>query len=224
VGKSAFVSHWMRQLDPRLYLPLALTQASLSGSGLLACLVQRLGKTHSFRREGNLHRIESALAELERRTPIIILDEAQNYSSTALEEIRLLLGLHLPERPLFSLLLIGDDYLSSSLQLNHQRALYSRLGAQHRLDPWTPAQRREYLETALRAASLSPTLLPNPTAEILSAASAGLPRSLQLLARAAWLHAAMASRQQILPEDAQAALTQVPFVPGLQTPHENPPT
>ena len=224
VGKSAVVGHWMRALDARLHLPLALTHATLSGSGLLAWLVQRLGKTHSFRREGNLHRLELALQELERRSLVLILDEAQNYSPAALEEIRLLLGLNLPERPLFSLMLIGDDYLLGTLRLRHQRALYTRLGAHHRVEPWPPARRLEYLESALRSVGLSATVLPAAAAERLAAASGGLPRSLQLLARAAWLNAATRSRQEILIKDVQRAIDQVPCVPGLQapeTPHES---
>ena len=218
VGKSAVVGQWMRGLDPRLYLPLALTHASLSGSSLLAWLVQRLGKAPSFRREGNLQRLETTLRELERRSLVLILDDAQNYSPSALEEIRLLLGLNLPEQPLFSLLLIGDDYLLGTLRLRHQRALYSRLGGHHRVQPWPQSRCLEYLEGALRAVGLSAAVLPANAGEMLAAASGGLPRSLQLLARAAWLAAATSERQQILTEDVQSALDQVPFVPGLHTP------
>ena len=61
-------------------------------------------------------------------------------------------------------------------------------------------------------------MLPPAAGEKLAAASGGLPRSLQLLARAAWLAAATSGRQQILPEDVQCALDQVPCVPGLHTP------
>lgn len=218
VGKSAVIGHWMRALDTRVHLPLALTHATLSGCGLLAWLVQRLGKASSFRREGNLQRLETALRELERRSLVLILDDTQNYSPSALEEIRLLLGLNLPEQPLFTLMLIGDDYLLSMLRLRHQRSLYSRLGAHHRVEPWSQSRCVEYLEGAFRAVGLSPTVLPSAAGEMLAAASAGLPRSLQLLARAAWLAAATSGRQQILTEDVQRALEQVPCVPGLNTP------
>lgn len=218
VGKSALVGHWMRALDTRVHLPLALTHASLSGSSLLAWLVQRLGKASSFRREGNLQRLETALRELERRSLVLILDDAQNYAPSALEEIRLLLGLNLPEQPLFTLLLLGDDYLLGTLRLRHQRALYSRLGAHHRVEPWAQSRCLEYMESALRAVGLSATVLAPAAGERLAAASGGLPRSLQLLARAAWLAAATSERQQILTEDVQRALDQVPCVPGLNTP------
>lgn len=218
VGKSALVGRWMRALDTRIHLPLALTHATLSGSSILSCLVQRLGKAPGFRREANLARIDEALGELEHRSMVLILDEAQNYPAPTLEEIRLLLGLNLPERPLFALILIGDDYLLSSLRLRHQRALYSRLGGHFRLTPWPALRLAEYLTNALRAVGLSPTVLPAPAAELLAAASGGFPRSLQLLARAAWLSAAVAGRNQIGVEDIRHAIDQVPCSPGLQTP------
>jgi len=218
VGKSALVGRWMRGLDNRIHLPLALTHATLSGSSVLSCLVQRLGKASGFRRETNLARIEQALGELERRSLVLVLDEAQNYSAAALEEIRLLLGLNLPERPLFSLVLIGDEYLLSALRLRHQRAMYSRLGGHFRLLPWPSARLTEYLHTALRKVGLSPTVLPPPGGEMLASASGGFPRSLQLLARAAWLAAAVAERNQIGVEHVRHAIDQMPCVPGLQSP------
>ena len=218
VGKSALVGRWMRGLETRIHLSLALTHATLSGSSVLSCLVQRLGKAPGFRRETNLARIEQALGELEHRSLVLILDEAQNYSAASLEEVRLLLGLNLPERPLFALILIGDDYLLSSLRLRHQRALYSRLGGHFRLTPWPALRLAQYLTGALRAVGLSPTVLPEPAAELLAATSGGFPRSLQLLARAAWLSAAVAGRNQISVEDVRQAIDQVPCSPGLQSP------
>src|ERR1035438_9641704 len=145
VGKSALAARWMRSLDPRIFHPLCLTQATLSGSGILGSVATKLGKPASFRRERNLQLIEAALAELERRILVIILDEAQNYAHSTLEEVRLLLGLNLPEAPAFALVLLGDDYLLSSLKLRSQRALFSRLACQCTLAPWNGAQCAQYL-------------------------------------------------------------------------------
>ena len=129
--------------------------------------------------------------------------------------MRLLLGLNLPEQPAFALVLIGDEYLLASLKLRNQRALYSRLAWQVSLDPWTPAQCAQYLSTGLGAVGLSAAALEPAAAELLASASAGLPRSLCLLARAAWIAAATAQAQKITPAHVQVALEQVPCVPGL---------
>lgn len=215
VGKSAVAGRWMRSLDERLFHPLCLTQATLSGSGILGSLAVKLGKPCSFRRERNLQLIEQALGELERRILVLVLDEAQNYAHSSLEEVRLLLGLNLPEQPAFALILIGDEYLLSSLKLRHHRALYSRLACQVSLPAWDGAQCTQYLASALVAAGLSPQILEPPAGELLSSASGGLPRSLSLLARAAWISAATQGAQKITAAHVQSALETVPCVPAL---------
>lgn len=215
VGKSALVGRWMRSLETRLFCPVCLTQATLSGTGILAALASKLGKPASFQRRCNLQLLEEALGELEPRIMVVILDEAQNYSQPALEEVRLLLGLNLPQQPAFALVLIGDEYLLASLKLRNQRALYSRLACHVSLGPWTPAQCAQYLNAGLSAVGLSGAVLEAAAAELLTSASAGLPRSLCLLARAAWIAAATANVQKIAAAHVQMAIEQVPCVPGL---------
>jgi general secretion pathway protein A len=218
VGKSALVGRWMRSLDQRLFCPVCLTQATLSGTAILASLATKLGKPVSFYRQRNLQLLEEALQELDRRILVVILDEAQNYSQPSLEEVRLLLGLNLPEQPAFALVLIGDEYLLASLKLRNQRALYSRLACHVNLSPWTPSQCAQYLGAGLSAVGLSASALEPAAAELLSSASAGLPRGLCLLARAAWIAAATQKAQKITPAHVQAACQQVPCVPGLLAP------
>ena len=215
VGKSALVGRWMRSLEQRLFLPVCLTQATLSGTAILAAVAAKLGKAATGWRQRNLQLIEQALEELQRRILVLILDEAQNYSQPSLEEVRLLLGLNLAEQPAFALVLIGDDYLLASLKLRNQRALYSRLACHVSLGPWTPAQCAQYLNAGLSAVGLSGAVLEAAAVELLASASAGLPRSLCLLARAAWIAAATANVQKIAAAHVQTALEQVPCVPGL---------
>lgn len=216
VGKSALVARWLKALDRRLFVPLVFTQATLSASSLLGALCLKLGKALVYRRERQLQSIEEALDEMEGRVPVIVLDEAQNYNQPTLEEIRLLLGLNLPAQPAFALTLIGDQYLLSSLKLRHHRALYSRLAAQVVLEPWSGEESLQALETALRAVGLSSSALEPSAAQQLAAAAAGLPRSLQLLARAAWIAAAQDGAQSITPNHVHAALELVPHAPGIQ--------
>jgi len=216
VGKSALAGRWMRSLDERIFHPLCLTQATLSGSGILSSLALKLGKPASFRRERNLQLIEESLQELDRRIVLIVLDEAQNYTHGSLEEVRLLLGLNLPQAPAFALILIGDEYLLSTLKLRNHRALYSRLACHVSLPPWTPPQCAQYLSSALQSAGLSSQSLEPAAIELLSSASGGLPRSLNLLARAAWIHAATQGAQKIAAAHVHNAMETVPCVPGLQ--------
>ena len=210
VGKSALVSHWLEALEPKTYLPLVITQATLSGNGLLAVLLGKLGQKPSLFRSRNLGRLEDALKELGRLIPVLVLDESQHYPPGALEEIRLLLGLNLPRAPVFALVLLGDLYLQDTLRLQHHKALYSRIAACYRLGPLEPAQIEPFLAHGLQQVGLErPCFLP-AAVDLLASASQGLPRLLNLLARSAWLAAAQAQAPTVGPEQVRLALQSVP--------------
>lgn len=218
VGKSALVGRWVQALDRRLFLPVVLTQATLSGSNLLRTLTRKLGQPAGCRRDTNLALIESALAQLDRIVPVLVMDEAQNYSYASLEEIRLLLGLNLAEPAAFALLLIGDEYLLGTLRLRHHRALYSRIGCHFSLSPWTAAQVAQCLQQSLAAVGLQREVFEPPALALLTSASGGLPRNLCLLARTAWIQAATLGAQRIEPAHVQHAIDTVPAATTLALP------
>lgn len=210
VGKSALLGRWMRSLEPRLYQPVPVTQATLTGTALLAFFVEKLGKKARLSRSHNLRLIEQALAELGKIIPVLILDEAQNYSHGALEELRLLLGLNLGTAPAFALILAGDQYLPGMLQLRSHRALRTRIAVEYELEPLPRTQIEAYVEHGLRAVGIKRLALEPAALEMLAAASAGVPRTINLLLRRAWLEASAQKLNTINTDHLQRALDLVP--------------
>ena len=210
VGKSALATHWLSGLEPKSYLPLAITQASLSATGLMAVLLHKLGQPSSLHRSRNLACLEKALHELGRVTPVLVMDDSQNYPPGALEEIRLLLGLNLTRQPAFALVLIGDAYLKDTLRLQHYRALYSRIAICCQLPALERSQVEPYLVHGFRQAGLERPCLAPVAVELLASASGGVARQLSLLARASWLEAAQAGANTIGPDHVHKALDLVP--------------
>lgn len=218
MGKSALIGRWVNRLDRRLFCPLVFTHASLSGCGLLSALAAKLGKQATFRREANLALIEAALSELGKVVPLIILDEAQSFGYGSLEEVRLLLGLNLADPPAFALVLIGDEYLLGTLRLRQHRSLFSRIACHLSLTPWTAPLVAQYVQQSFATVGINREAIEPAALNLLTTASSGLARSLCLLCRAAWLHAASAGAQRIEPTQVQAAIDQVPFAAGLLPP------
>ena len=212
VGKSALAGRWLRALEPKAYFPLCITQASLTGIGVLAFFLQKLGKAPKHQRSTNLKLLEEAFAELGRTIPVLLLDEAQNYNIGALEEIRMLLGLNLPEQPAFALILVGDPYLLSALRLRSHRALYSRIAAHARIESLSRLELQSYVEHQLRQVGIERPCFDAAALELLAAASEGIPRTINLLARAAWIEAAKEKSLQINATHLQSALELVPGV------------
>jgi type II secretory pathway predicted ATPase ExeA len=210
VGKSYLVSHWQQALDPRLYRAIAITQASLSHAGLLAYLARKLGKPGGIRCTLLVH-LEEAFAELGQTTPVIILDEAQNYSGAALEEIRMLLGIGLKRRSAFSLILVGDEYLLATLRLRSQRALYGRIACFHGLDRWQAEEIQQLLESSQNAVGLSESCIDPTAMELMLSASNGLPRTALHVARASWLAASQDGATRIEASHVQSILPSIPI-------------
>jgi general secretion pathway protein A len=142
----------------------------------------------------------------------MLLDEAQNYAVSALEKLRMLLGLNLSEQPVFALILVGDPYLLSTLRLRSHRALYSRIAAHAQIPSLNPSEVEPYLEHQLRQVAIERPCFEPATVELLASASEGIPRAIDLAARAAWIQAAKDKSLQISAIHLQSALELVPGV------------
>lgn len=210
VGKSALVTRWVRTLEPKAYRPLTITQASLSASGVLCTLLAKLGQVPGYQRAINLSRMEDAICHLGSVIPVIILDDAQNYTVSAMEEVRLLLGLNLPQQPAFCLIMIGDIYLLDSLRLQSRRALYTRIAVSHQLQPLQPAQVEAYLVYRLKQAGLERPCFEDAAIEMIASASDGVPRTINLIARTAWIEASRDQQNKIATKHVDTALRLVP--------------
>ena len=209
VGKSMVVRYWLSTLESRRFCPVVITHASLSGTGIIATLLQKLGSPAAFMRSRNLATLEDAVVHMDRQIPVVVLDEAQLYTSDALEEVRLLLGLSLPAQPLFSLILIGDNYLLDSLRLQNRKALYSRIACTAQLTGLKQGEVPAYVAHQFTAVGIDRPCIEPAALQLLVAVAEGVPRTVNLVARAAWLLAASAKCEMIGPDHVRAAIRRV---------------
>lgn len=210
VGKSLVIRHWLSTLEPKRFRSVIITHGTLTGTGIVSNLLQRLGCPVYLQRSRNLATLEDAVVRMERQIPVVVLDEAQMYTADALEEVRLLLGLSLPAQPLFALILIGDNYLLDCLRLQNRRALYSRIACSVQLTALKPREVPGYLAHQFAAVGIDKPCFEEPALQMLMAAAEGVPRTLNLVARAAWLVAAAARCDQISADHVSAAIRRVP--------------
>lgn len=209
-GKSTLMKNWLASLEPKRYLPILITQSSLSATGVLETILSKLGERTGFKRSANLLALEKHLTQLDPVTLVLILDDAQNYPGPALEELRLLLGLGGRQRSAFCLILLGDEYLLGSLRLSVQRALFSRISAALSMAVLPREEIAAYLNWHVSRAGLERDIFAPAAMEMLAEASDGNPRILGLLAQAAWLAAARQSVFTIEAAHVHIALRQVP--------------
>ena len=109
-----------------------------------------------------------------------------------------------------ALVLLGDEYLLGSLRLSVQRALFTRISAAHQLTPLPREDIAAYLNWHVSRAGLERDIFAPAARDLIAEAGEGNPRTLGLLARAAWIAAARDGASSIEAAHIHTALAQVP--------------
>ncbi|MFO8067847.1 MAG: AAA family ATPase, partial [Bacteroidales bacterium] len=137
---------------------------------------------------------------------LLIIDEAQDLSREALEEIRLLNNLQHGGQPLLQIILLGQEGLRELFRRPEMEQVHQRLIAAWHLEPLSPEETMQYVQRRLEAAGwkgdpvLEPGVLP-----VVYEFSGGVPRRINLVCSRLFLHAFLAESHSITPADAEEA-------------------
>jgi type II secretory pathway predicted ATPase ExeA len=212
VGKTLLIQQFLQALPDQRYQTLLLSHSSVTGTDLLRLLCRELGQPARMRRSDNVLAIRQAWQQLDRLWPVLVLDEAQNLSATALEEVRLLTCDRRDTQPPFSLLLVGDEQLLPRLQMGVNAPLLARLSFCLRLPPWTAPELTGYLQARLQQVGIHANPFDAAALQLLLQAGNGLPRLLNHLAQRALEEAAAQNSRTITAAHVQRALELLPWV------------
>jgi putative secretion ATPase (PEP-CTERM system associated) len=185
-GKTTLVSHLMATIDPQRLTAVKIVSTQVGGDDMLRLAAQAFGiATDNVEKAHILSRIEAFLhhqARAGRRT-LLIVDEAQNLGTTALEELRMLSNFQLGGQSLLQIFLLGQpefrDRISGAEGLEQLR---QRIIATHHLDPMQPEEVDPYIEHRLKVVGWTgnPRFTPEAYA-LLAQASGCVPRRLNAL-------------------------------------------
>lgn len=195
-GKTTLTGHLMETIDPARVAAVRIVSTQVEGDDMLRLAAQGLGlPTEGVEKAQLLDRIERHLTETGRgaRRTLLVIDEAQNLPTSALEELRMLSNFQAGGDALLQIFLLGQpefrDRLADSNQLEQLR---QRVIASHHLDPMTADETRGYLEHRLTTAGWTGhPALTDGACKMLHTASGGLPRKLNTLATRALLMGAL---------------------------------
>ena len=116
-GKSTLVAHLMGTVDPQRLTVGQVVTSKLDESEIVHVVAQCFGlEIEGHDKAGALGAIEGFLHEEARqgRRCLLIVDEAQNLSVAALEELRMLSNFQLGNHPLLQTLLLGQPEFNSA--------------------------------------------------------------------------------------------------------------
>jgi type II secretory pathway predicted ATPase ExeA len=189
---------------------------SLSRDEMLAAISSDLGiDTTGANLTKMMRGLQDKLIELHAagRQVVALIDEAHAMPLGTLEEIRLLSNLETGTQKLLQIVLFGQPELDSHLALPHMRQLKERVTHNFTLQPLPPQEIGEYLRFRLRRAGYhGPDLFGAEALRIISDASEGLTRRINIFADKTLLAAFAAGTHTITADHARAAVTDTQIV------------
>ena len=210
-GKSTLVAHLLQELDRGQTTAGSIVTSALDGSEMVHVAAQAFGLAVAGKDKASaLKAIETFLHAEARagRRCLLIVDEAQNLSIAALEELRMLSNFHLGAHPLLQTLLLGQPEFRNLLANDPAlEQLRQRVIANHHLEPMTADEVGPYIEHRLAKVGWTG----KPAFDVgayatLADATGGIPRRINQVVARVLLLGAIEQRERVDAEMVAAVL------------------
>jgi len=151
-GKTTIVRSLFEQLDRAKVVAAQLVSTQLDADDMLRAVATAFGlNVRTADKASLLSSLEAFLCQVavDRKRALLVVDEAQNLTPRAVEELRMLSNFQLGEQALLQSFLIGQPELRTMLQSAHMEQLRQRVIASFHLGPLDKAETAAYIEHRL---------------------------------------------------------------------------
>ena len=132
------------------------------------------------------------------RMVLLVIDEAQNLSLGALEELRMLSNLETEKSKLLQIVLVGQPNLRDKLAAPELEQLRQRITVSYHLEPLDAGETANYVNHRLRRAAIhAPLEFPREVTDAIHARSRGIPRVVNVICDAALVFGYAEERRQV---------------------------
>ncbi len=148
-------------------------------------------------------------AHARNRRTVLIIDEAQNLTAEALEQVRLLTNLETTTRKLLQIILIGQPELQDLMARPDLRQLAQRITARYHLTPLNREETGAYIEHRLDVAGCHRPVFTPRAVRVVHRLSQGVPRLINIICDRAMLGAYGRHQSKIGPRLVRNAYAEV---------------
>jgi putative secretion ATPase (PEP-CTERM system associated) len=204
-GKTTLVRSLLAKLDPAKVVAANIVTTQLDADDMVRMVAAAFGvPTRGTPKAELLLSLEALLSAQARdgRRCLLIVDEAQNLTPRAVEELRMLSNFQLGSHALLQSFLVGQPEFRLILQSPQLSQLRQRVIAACHVGPLSPEDTRSYIEHRLRHVGWTgnPRISDDAFARIFEA-SGGVPRRINLICDRTLLAGYLAERRSISAED-----------------------
>ena len=189
-GKTTTIRTWAAGLNPSLYKVIYSSLSTLTANDFYRNLVKEFGREPAFKKPDNFRIIQEEITRLsleKRKTPIIIIDEANYINNAILNDLKILFNFEMDSRDRAAVLLAGLPSLNSTLGLQIHEPLKQRIVMNYNLEGLSKDEGRTYIEEKLKGAGCNQTIFEDAAIEAILNAADGTPRLINKYCNAAML-------------------------------------
>ena len=181
-GKTTLVRHLLRKLDPKINVGL-ISNTPHGRDELLQWIMMSLGLPFEGSYPALFQKFHNFLYQeyTKRHRTILIIDEAQNLGSEALEELRMLSNINADKQQFLQLILVGQPQLKDLLRSPQLLQFAQRISSDFHLRALNPAEVTQYIDYRLHAVGARDHLFSQEACKLIAEASAGIPRMINIL-------------------------------------------
>ncbi|MBU0603288.1 MAG: XrtA-associated ATPase [Gammaproteobacteria bacterium] len=212
-GKTTLVRSLLQKLDAKKVVAAQLVSTHLDAEDTLRLVAAAFGLPNKQLKKADLLlSIEMFLLSLTAagKRALLIVDEAQNLTPRAVEELRMLSNFQLGEHALLQSFLVGQPEFRETMQSPHMEQLRQRVIASYHLGPMDAQETEAYIEHRLKHVGWrgSPAFR-NGAHEAIFAATEGVPRRINTLCDRLMLGGFLSGATSFSDEDVAGVVSEI---------------
>jgi len=212
-GKTTLVRSLLKRLDPEKVVAAQLVSTQLDAEDLLKSVATAFGvPARTPDKAQLLAHLEAFLVGLvpQHKRALLIVDEAQNLTQRAVEELRMLSNFQLGDRALLQSFLIGQPELRQVMRSAEMQQLRQRVIASYHLGPMDRPETEAYVEHRLKHVGWKGDPRFDPAAyDAIHTTTMGIPRRINLLCNRAMLAGYLGEKHVIAAADVRAVANEM---------------
>mgnify|MGYP001191754880 CR=1 FL=1 len=212
-GKTTIVRSLLEQLDPERVVAANIVSTQIDAHDMLRMVAAAFGvPSRNLDKAGLLLAIETYLVSITAagKRALLIVDEAQNLTPAAVEELRMLSNFQLEDHALLQSFLVGQPEFRDIMQRPEMQQLRQRVIASYHLGPLDAQETQGYIEHRLSHVGWAsdPSFEPGAFSAIY-AYSGGIPRRINTLCDRLMLSAFLGERHGITENDVREVIEEL---------------
>ena len=197
-GKTTLIHYILSQLGQNS-VAAVIFNSNLTAGELLRMILTQFELAPGEDKTDNLNALNEFLINCyaSGRPALLIIDEAQNLTPDAIEEVRMLSNLQTESQTLLQIVMVGQPELKAKLEHPSMRQVAQRIAVRYHLAGLNREDTDRYISYRLETAGGRPDLFTQAAVDLIFRLSKGIPRSINLVCQAALVYGFAEEAQKI---------------------------